>query len=160
MKICFKFLFFLLFAHSLDATEIPAVGAKVCASCHTDIYQDWMKSKHSKAHLALSASDQNKALCKSCHKPSLLGVSQSQRNHRSISCEHCHGKGYFYQHGFIMKDPEVAKMSGLKNPLKSCVKCHDNKKYHFDHKIDLKELLKNLKVHDFGKKDKSEQKSK
>ncbi|MDP1914998.1 MAG: cytochrome c3 family protein [Myxococcales bacterium] len=97
------------------------LGAESCQSCHPDAYAAWKASPHSRAKDVLSPSQQRDARCLSCHSPS--DVDQKQAG---VTCETCHGGGQYYSPKYVMKDPELARLSGLIDPTeKACRACHD-----------------------------------
>lgn len=97
------------------------LGAESCQSCHPDAYTTWKASPHARAKDVLSPTQQRDARCLSCHAPN--DVDQRQAG---VTCETCHGGGQYYSPRYVMKDPELARLSGLVDPTeKSCRACHD-----------------------------------
>lgn len=97
------------------------LGAESCQSCHPDAYTAWKASPHARAKDVLSPTQQRDARCLSCHSPN--DVDQKQAG---VTCETCHGGGQYYSPRYVMKDPELARLSGLVDPTeKACRACHD-----------------------------------
>lgn len=97
------------------------LGAESCQACHPDAYAAWKASPHARAKDVLSATQQKDARCLSCHSPN--DVEQKQAG---VTCETCHGGGQYYSPKYVMKDAELARLSGLVDPTeKACKACHD-----------------------------------
>lgn len=106
---------------SSGALAYDFLGAESCQSCHADAYAAWKASPHARAKDVLSPTQQRDARCLSCHSPN--DVDQKQAG---VTCETCHGGGQYYSPKYIMKDPELARLSGLVDPTeKACRGCHD-----------------------------------
>lgn len=104
----------LTFAHDF-------LGAESCQACHPDAWAAWQATSHARAKDVLSAQQQKDARCLSCHSPN-----EADQRVAHVSCETCHGGGQYYSAKFVMKDGELARLSGLVDPSeKSCRACHD-----------------------------------
>lgn len=98
------------------------LGSESCQSCHPDAYAAWQATPHARSRDALSPQQRQKAACVSCHSPNEAddGVAQ-------VGCESCHGPGLYYSARYVMKDAELARLSGLVDPTeKACRACHDD----------------------------------
>lgn len=103
------------------ASAYDFLGAESCQSCHPDAYSAWKASPHARAKDVLSPTQQRDARCLSCHSPS-----ETEQRQAGVTCETCHGGGQYYSPKFVMKDPELARLSGLVDPTeKACRACHD-----------------------------------
>lgn len=97
------------------------LGAESCQACHPDAYSTWKASPHARAKDVLSPTQQKDARCLSCHSPN--DVDQKQAG---VTCEACHGGGQYYSPKYVMRDAELARLSGLVDPTeKACRGCHD-----------------------------------
>jgi hypothetical protein len=97
------------------------LGAESCESCHPDAWAAWQASAHARSRDVLSTAQRQDARCLSCHSP---GEVEQRVAH--VSCETCHGGGQRYSARYVMKDPELARLTGLLDPAeKSCRACHD-----------------------------------
>lgn len=107
-----------------------AVGyawAEACKSCHTDIYDSWAKTKHSRTIDRLSAAEQAQA-CIGCHTTGGVGKLEVEGNfvNKGVQCEGCHGPGAAHA-----ADP-TNKVGLSKTPsAKTCETCHNDKSPHF-----------------------------
>ena len=112
------------------------LGAEACQSCHPDAYAAWRASPHARAREALSAQQQQNARCLSCHSPN-----EGDQRVAAVTCETCHGGGQYYAARYVMKDAELARLTGLVDPqVKDCRSCHDGstpslKPFDFDAKL-------------------------
>jgi hypothetical protein len=42
-----------------------------------------------------------------------------------VQCESCHGEGTYYARSFVMRDSELARLAGLREPKAAdCTRCH------------------------------------
>lgn len=97
------------------------LGAESCEACHQEAWAAWQTSAHARARDVLSAQQQKDARCLSCHSPNEVDARVPQ-----VSCETCHGGGQYYSARYVMKDPELARLTGLVDATeKSCRACHD-----------------------------------
>lgn len=96
------------------------LGPEGCQGCHAEAYAAWRSSAHARAKDALSPQSQRDARCISCHAPN------QDQGVVGVSCETCHGGGQYYAARNVMKDPELARLTGLLDPgEKGCRTCHD-----------------------------------
>ena len=110
-----------LLAASSGASAFDFLGAESCKGCHAEAYQSFRLSKHARAKDSLSAPQQKDARCLSCHSPN-----ETDQHVEHVTCETCHGGGQYYGAVYVMKDPELARLSGLTDPSeKGCRTCHD-----------------------------------
>lgn len=115
----FSFIALLLLAGWAYAFDF--VGPESCKGCHPEAYQKWKQAKHSRAKASLSPAQQKDARCLSCHSPN-----EAEQGVAQVSCETCHGGGQYYSARYVMKDPELVRLSGLVDPVeKACRTCHD-----------------------------------
>ncbi len=111
-----------------------------CKSCHSDIYNSWVKSKHSNAWKILVAKrENNNKDCIACHNL----VRDNKIIESGVSCERCHGSGI--NHSI---DPEKFKMVSLKGKSDICIKkpfcvtCHNQRNDpKFDFENDYKYVI-------------------
>lgn len=96
------------------------VGAITCAGCHTSEHEIWRETPHSTSFERLSGSRRDDPACLQCHAPAREdGLS-------GIQCETCHGGGRYYFADYVMRDAELARLVGLRDPDEStCASCHD-----------------------------------
>ncbi|MBL9038183.1 MAG: cytochrome c3 family protein [Archangium sp.] len=98
-----------------------SLGAESCQSCHADAWAAWKESPHARARDVLTPAQQRDARCVSCHSPN-----EADQKIVGVSCETCHGGGQYYSARYVMKDAELARLSGLVDPSeKQCRSCHD-----------------------------------
>ncbi|GMU62915.1 MAG: hypothetical protein AMXMBFR34_46780 [Myxococcaceae bacterium] len=98
------------------------LGSESCQSCHPDAFAAWQASAHARARDVLSPQQQKDARCLSCHSPN-----EADQRTAQVACETCHGGGQYYSARFVMKDPELARLVGLVDPVeKACRSCHDD----------------------------------
>lgn len=97
------------------------LGAESCEACHPDAWAAWQLSAHARSREALSAQQQHDARCLMCHSPN-----EADQRVSGVSCETCHGGGQYYSARYVMRDKELARLTGLIDPTeKSCRVCHD-----------------------------------
>ena len=65
---------------------------------------------------SLSDAQQKDARCLSCHAPD-----QAEQGMADVTCETCHGGGQYYSPAYVMKDPELARLVGLRGPVREAV---------------------------------------
>lgn len=95
------------------------VGPQVCRACHAKAYEAWRSGPHARAEVDLGEHGKDPQ-CLSCHAP------QKAAGLSGVSCETCHGPGQHYSAAHVMRDAELARLTGLKTPdEKSCRTCHD-----------------------------------
>jgi cytochrome c553 len=124
-----------LMADEAAKEEAPGheyVGAAKCKACHKDVYTSWEATPHAKAFEVLSAEEQAKPECVTCHMTGMMADDTAINN---VECEACHGPGGDYKKATIMSkkkwaaDPEAQKAmaveAGLVYPTEeTCVRCH------------------------------------
>ncbi len=112
---------FLLIA-PLNAKAAGFIGSESCRACHQAAFDAWQASPHAKAMLSLTAEQQKDTRCLQCH-----ARDQAQGGDSGVSCETCHGAGGYYWPSYVMRDPELARATGLVNTkdTKGCLLCHD-----------------------------------
>ena len=97
------------------------LGAESCEACHPDAWASWQASAHARSREVLSEKQRKDARCLLCHSPN-----ESDQRVAQVSCETCHGGGQYYSAKYVMKDGELARLTGLLDPTeKSCRGCHD-----------------------------------
>ena len=108
------------------------VGAKGCKGCHKDVHAAWLETEHATTFGKLSAEEQKKPECVTCHITGKLADGTVIEN---VECEACHGPGKDFKSPKIMNkkkwaaDPEKQKKMALEAGLiipdeKDCVRCH------------------------------------
>jgi len=108
-----------LLGASAEAHDL--LGAESCEACHPDAWAAWQASAHARSRDVLSPTQRRDARCLSCHSPN-----EVEQRVAHVSCETCHGGGQHYSARYVMKDPELARLTGLADPgEKSCRSCHD-----------------------------------
>ena len=130
------------------------VGARVCASCHSQAelgnqHGQWLLSKHARAYAVLAQPDSGKiaelsgipeepqesSMCLGCHATG-VEAEEWERDETffvedGVQCEKCHGPGSEYMELEVMVDPAAARRAGLKIPVKrDCMVCHEPKGSH------------------------------
>ncbi len=142
------------FAWPIDTSEVPPVlgdlSAETCGSCHTEFYQEWRTTIHSKAWTdpyfqADWTFEGKRNSCRLCHTPldrqqpqTVLGYRDASKwdpvlednpnfdpklQHEGVTCAACH-----YREGKIVgvlgntNAPHPVKK--LDNPNEVCVRCH------------------------------------
>lgn len=97
------------------------LGSESCQACHPDAWAAWQATSHARSRDVLSAQQQKDMRCLSCHSPN-----QIDQKVAHVACETCHGGGQFYSLNYVMKDADLARLTGLVDPgEKSCRACHD-----------------------------------
>ncbi len=97
------------------------LGSESCQACHPDAWAAWQATSHARSRDVLSAQQQKDMRCLSCHSPN-----QVDQKVAHVACETCHGGGQFYSLNYVMKDADLARLTGLVDPgEKSCRACHD-----------------------------------
>lgn len=98
----------------------PPVGAQTCATCHPKAYAIWKKGPHASALSRLTPTEQKEPRCLTCHAP------EKAAGFDGVGCEACHGNGRYYFPEYVMRDPELRGLVGLKTPdAATCTRCHD-----------------------------------
>lgn len=97
------------------------VGSLTCAGCHASAHETWSGGPHARATDRLKGVHREDRSCVQCHQPSrgsgLTGV----------QCETCHGGGRYYFAEYVMRDAELARLVGLRDPDETtCLSCHDS----------------------------------
>jgi len=99
------------------------IGMDMCARCHSDIYDNYILTRHYRAFSALSSEEDRKNHeCLMCHTTGFgeFGGYDPERersrgvNLRGVQCEACHGPGTMHK-----RDGSYRKAA-----LSSCRKCH------------------------------------
>ena len=111
------------------------VGAAKCKMCHKAEFASWSETPHAKAWDVLSAEEQKKPECISCHMTGMTAGDEAEML-TGVQCEACHGGGADYKSPKIKSkkawaaDREAAlaaaKEAGL-NPsptVEDCKRCH------------------------------------
>jgi hypothetical protein len=100
------------------------LGAEGCRSCHTDEYEQWVRTPHAKAYKTLLDAHRNyQPRCVTCHVVAYgapHGYQFGDPNPRlvNVQCEVCHGPGAEHS-----RDPEnVHALAGDDRAV--CVSCH------------------------------------
>ena len=109
-------------AHASAAPPIsaPPVGAETCATCHPKAYATWKQGPHAHALSRLSATERKERRCLTCHAPA------QDQGFAGVQCEACHGNGRYYFPDYVMRDPQLRGLVGLKTPdAATCKRCHD-----------------------------------
>jgi formate-dependent nitrite reductase cytochrome c552 subunit len=127
----------LLLTLATPALAHDFLGSESCEACHPDAWAAWQGSAHARSRDVLSASQRKDARCLSCHSPN-----EVDQRVAHVSCETCHGGGQHYSARYVMKDPELVRLTGLIDPgEKSCRSCHDGSSPSL-RAFDFKEKLK------------------
>lgn len=104
-----------------QASAADFVGSEACRSCHLEAYEQWRNGPHARAHLSLSTTEARDPKCVQCHAPDT-----EKGGDPGVSCESCHGAGEYYSADYVMRDPELARATGLQLPKPAdCLLCHD-----------------------------------
>ena len=133
-------------ALGLPASALSAdwVGPQTCAACHPKAYESWSAGPHAHAASSLTEAERRQPACLHCHAPELsLAPAEADRPANSaggaevwqrpplqaqrdgITCEACHGAGEYYASDYVMRDAELARAVGLRDPgAGSCLGCH------------------------------------
>ncbi len=101
--------------------------ADACKRCHTDIYDSWSKTKHSRTVDRLSSAEQQQE-CIVCHTTGGIGKLEIEGKfvNRGVQCEECHGRAAAHA-----ADP-TNKVGLSKMPsARTCEACHNSKSPHF-----------------------------
>ena len=110
------------------------VGATKCKGCHKAQFDAWSETPHAKAWDALSAEEQKKDECVTCHMTGTT-AGETPEMLTGVQCEACHGPGADYKSPKIMSkkkwadDPDgqmkMAVEAGLVMPTaETCTRCH------------------------------------
>ncbi len=110
------------------------VGVTKCKGCHKAQFEAWSETPHAKAWEALSAEEQKKPECATCHETGKT-AGETAEMLTGVQCEACHGGGADYKSFKIMNkkkwaaDPEgqlkLAQAAGLIIPTADdCMRCH------------------------------------
>ena len=111
------------------------VGADKCKICHMDVFKSWSESPHAKAWTVLSAEEQKKPECISCH---MTGQTKGEKAESltGVQCEACHGPGADYKAMSIKNKKKwaedaagqrkLAQAAGLVSvpAAADCTRCH------------------------------------
>lgn len=111
------------FPRNLGSEQERFLGNNNCKACHTEIYNQWRQTDHSRAHTALRAgSMENEPECLACHTTGYRhhhGYDEVQNTSLTqVQCEACHGYGTAHRRDGSM----------LEAARESCTMCHDNGK--------------------------------
>ena len=132
-------------------TKQPAlIGATACGACHKGPemgyqFSNWRISKHADACAVLGTPgakqiaqemgvEDDPLTAKAClechatvhHDPG-GGATDSYDIFEGVGCEACHGAGSDYSRQDVMRNPEEAMRSGLKQVTRqTCIACHEN----------------------------------
>ena len=118
----------LVIAQDAAADKKPAeptyLGADKCKMCHMKQHVTWLKMKHSTAIEALSAEEQKKPECVSCHvtgygKTGGFESMEKTPKMANVQCEACHGAGSDH-----MKAPMPEKKKTINGKGIDCRECH------------------------------------
>ncbi|MDF1565073.1 MAG: multiheme c-type cytochrome [Deltaproteobacteria bacterium] len=95
------------------------MGAEGCATCHDTAFSTWKKGPHARAADRLTLAQKADPRCQTCHTPhDVEGLT-------GVQCESCHGEGTYYARSYVMRDPELARLTGLRQPkAEDCQRCH------------------------------------
>jgi YVTN family beta-propeller protein len=140
---------------TLGATKEPVyIGSQACATCHDGPemgyqFSKWRLSGHARAYssLALPESPEitrlsglleephQSRMCLGCHATAadseIWERDPGFHLEDGLQCEACHGPGSEYAPLHIMRDPEQARLHGLKMPTRDdCMLCHRAKGSH------------------------------
>ena len=109
----------LLVAIPALAAAADVVGPESCKACHPAAYDAWRDTPHARALQSLPERSRKDPRCLACHAPDLDdGV-------EGVTCESCHGPGSVYDASYVMRDRELARAAGLRDPgEKTCLACH------------------------------------
>lgn len=105
-------------------SEEEFVGSKACQSCHTEDYEIWTNSAHSKAWATLKADGHDADPdCVGCHTVGVDSkngfiVEEKTPHLTDVGCESCHGPGKRH-----VEAPEKAPMPTVGKA--SCMPCHN-----------------------------------
>jgi hypothetical protein len=95
------------------------VGPETCKACHPAAYEAWLDSAHARALDRLPPESRRDHRCTACHAPEL------EKGVTAVTCETCHGPGQVYAVSHVMRDPELARLTGLVDPgERTCLRCH------------------------------------
>jgi hypothetical protein len=106
-----------------EPTEAGYVGGEVCATCHADARNVWLRTRHASAYATLErASKEFNLDCVGCHvtgyeKPGGSSVTHVEKL-RNVQCESCHGPGSKH-----VLDPSVGSALAAPGPS-TCLECH------------------------------------
>lgn len=106
---------------SSSAAAADFIGSASCRTCHQVAWDTWRNSPHARAHLSLTPAQAKDPRCIQCHAPDT-----AEGGDPGVTCETCHGAGEYYWPDYVMKDPELARATGLQLPQAAdCLLCHD-----------------------------------
>lgn len=111
-------------APAAKPAEATYLGADKCKMCHSKQHATWMKMKHPAAIESLSAEEQKKAECVSCHvtgygKTGGFESMEKTPKMAGVQCEACHGAGSDH-----MKAPMADKKKTINGKGIDCRECH------------------------------------
>lgn len=98
------------------------VGAERCGQCHTKEYQQWKAGPHAQAFATLTEGQRADNRCANCH----MTLADNWRGPTTgVQCEDCHGSGRYYHPEYVMRDAELSRAVGLRDPSEAmCRGCH------------------------------------
>jgi hypothetical protein len=100
--------------------SVEHVGARTCSSCHARAFEAWRSGPHARAYQVLAGASREDRACLRCHSPSRAS------GHAGVQCETCHGGGRHYFPEYVMRDRELSRLVGLRDPgPATCAECHD-----------------------------------
>ncbi len=108
---------------ALKAKPVVFAGKDVCAGCHTQQYDNWLKNKHSSALASLKENDDHLRYdCIGCHTLgfgiAFIDVKDADK-FANVQCESCHGTNQAHVED-PAKNPTWPKVSE-----QACLTCHN-----------------------------------
>ena len=113
-------------------SDSPYVGADSCKDCHTQVYDAWAKTKHSKALSKLPAADRASGQCIQCHvtgSPEVIAAEGATPSQPNVQCEACHGAGRRHMEAARAGDASDVKTQKIDED--TCVRCHNETSPHY-----------------------------
>jgi len=109
--------------------DTPYLGSAACSGCHSEIYQQWQETGHSRAYATLQVEERELDRdCYSCHVTGAFDEKGPQHPAQvtpllqAVGCESCHGPGREHAKA-PAADGKVSRTPGEA----TCVQCHDGK---------------------------------
>ncbi len=114
------------------ARAADRVGSRTCAACHPKAYAAWSAGPHARAAESLDPAHRRDLACLHCHAPevpltktAVWDKPPTRAEREGIPCETCHGAGESYAPEYVMRDAELARAVGLRDPgERTCRACH------------------------------------
>ncbi len=109
--------------------------AKTCGECHSDIFEDWKKSRHSVSWTSdgyiKDSKDRTKEKCLPCHIPNQVSAGEkpnprSSHRDQGVFCIPCHVKEDGMHGPYeLLSPPHPTKRNEVYRSSKFCGSCHE-----------------------------------